>query len=80
MVTGEELREARAQLGMMWGHGRHLGVNELARALRLGPNGGANILKMERGTMPVSGPISVAVEAMLTGFRPREITADPPAD
>jgi hypothetical protein len=71
-MTGEGLREARGKLGLMWGYGRHLHVNELAKALRLGKNGGANILKMERGERPVSGPVSVAVEAMLAGFRPQD--------
>jgi hypothetical protein len=70
-MTGAELREARAKLGELWGRGRHLSAGELARALRLGKNGGARILEMEGGIRPVNGPVSVAVEAMLAGFRPR---------
>jgi hypothetical protein len=72
IVTGKELFEARATLGMMWGRGQPIGVNELARALRLGKNGAASILKMEAGERPVSGPMSVAIEAMLAGFRPQD--------
>jgi hypothetical protein len=70
MVTGKELFEARATLGMMWGRSRPLGPNELARALRLTKNGAAAVLAMERGAKPISGPLSVAVEAMLAGYRP----------
>jgi hypothetical protein len=83
VVTGQELFEARATLGMLWGLGKPLGPNELARALRLGKNGAARILEMERGTRAMSGPVSVAVEAMLAGFRPQdkgEIPTDPPTD
>jgi hypothetical protein len=88
-MTGKEVFEARAKLGELWKLGRPLGPNELARALRLQKNGGANILAMERGIKPVSGPISVAIEAMLAGFRPQDkderhaesfITTDPPSD
>jgi hypothetical protein len=76
-MTGEELYAARAKLGELWDLGKPLGVNELARALRLGKNGAAGILKMEAGERPISGPVSVAIEAMLAGFRPRDIPADP---
>ena len=72
MVTGKELYDARGTLGRMWGLGRPLGPNELARALRLGKNGGARVLEMEHGTRLVSGPVSVAIEAMLAGFRPQD--------
>jgi hypothetical protein len=78
-MTGKELFEGRATLGMMWGRPRPLGPNELARALRLQKNGAANILAMEREAKPVSGPISVAIEAMLAGYRPPH-TLDPPTD
>jgi hypothetical protein len=76
-MTGEELFKARAKLGELWGLGKPLGPNELARALRLQKNGAANILAMERGAKPVSGPITVAIETWLaTGYRPPH-TIDP---
>jgi hypothetical protein len=71
-MTGDELHAARAKLGELWGLGRPLSPNELAHALRLGKNGGGRILVMERGERPVSGPMSVAIEAMLAGFRPQD--------
>jgi hypothetical protein len=71
-MTGAELYAARARLGELWGLGHPVGVNELARALRLGKNGAGSIMKMEAGERPVSGPMSVAIEAMLAGFRPQD--------
>lgn len=61
--NGQKLKEARRELG--WS------VNDMADALRLSPaNGGTSIRKMENGKTPISGPISVAVEAFLDGFIP----------
>jgi len=59
-MTGEELREARNALD--------LSVNEMAEALRLGDNGPRAIRRMEKGEKPISGPIQVAIGAMLLGF------------
>jgi len=73
-MTGQEIRAARAKLGKLWGLNRPLHASELARALRLhGRDPGSTVLSWEAGS-PISGPVSVAVEAMLTGFRPRELT------
>jgi hypothetical protein len=70
-VTGEELRNARATLGHMWGLNRPLHMSELGRALRLsGRDPGANIRDYERGTTRISGPLSVAVDMMLRGALP----------
>lgn len=70
-MTGDELRAARATLGSMWGLERPLHMAELGRALRLmGRDPGASVRDWERGHTPISGPVSVAVEAMLSGFRP----------
>lgn len=45
----------------------------MADALRLsGTTGPTTIRKMEAGKVNISGPISVAVEAMLKGFDPFE--------
>ena len=57
-VTGDELREAREELG--------LSLTDLAERLRLAmPNGRTMLREMESGKRDVSGPISVAVELML---------------
>lgn len=63
-MTGSELKAARTALG--------LSVKEMARALRLSEASGEDtIRKWERDKTPISGPASVAVEAMLEGFIPK---------
>ena len=61
--TPKALTAARMKLGMDY--------VELANALRL-KGSEANVAKrisdMENGIRPISGPISVAVQAMLEGF------------
>lgn len=61
--TGDDLRQAREAMG--WSPA------DLARALRFQENHGASrILEMEAGKREVSGPVSVAVEALMRGFMP----------
>ncbi|MBW8815674.1 MAG: helix-turn-helix transcriptional regulator [Caulobacterales bacterium] len=61
--TGDHLRQAREAMG--WSPA------DLARALRLNDNhGGSRILEMEAGKRQISGPVTVAVEALLRGFVP----------
>ncbi len=61
--NGTDLKRARKELGWT--------VNNLVDALRLSPdNGSRAIRRMEAGAQPVTGPISVAVEAFLAGFIP----------
>lgn len=72
--TGADLKAARQALG--WS------LVELAEALRLrgvehvrpdeerASNRATRVRKMETGNYPISGPVSVAVEAFLAGFRP----------
>lgn len=60
-MTSEEFKAARKSLGMT--------VRQMADALRLSTtNGYRMIRRIESGEIAVSGPISVAVEAMLAGF------------
>jgi DNA-binding XRE family transcriptional regulator len=62
-MTPAKLKLARAYMGYS--------VNEMADALRLSPdNGGTTIRKMESGKVRISGPIMVAVDAMLKGYDP----------
>lgn len=69
-MTGDELRDARARLGDMWGLGRPLRLAEMGRALRLqGRDPGATVRDWERRG-EVSGPVSVAVDLMLAGACP----------
>jgi hypothetical protein len=63
--TGPHLKQARDALG--WS------PSELARALRLagGPDQGEKrVLEMESGRRQISGPVAVAVESFLHGFKP----------
>lgn len=71
-MTGEELRTARAALGVLWGLGRSLKAAELGRVLRLGGRDpGESIRDYESGKTAIGGPISAAIEMMLDGARPR---------
>jgi len=52
----------------------------MARALRLAQvetKGPDRVRDMESGAREVTGPVTVAVEAFLTGFRPHGFTAEP---
>ena len=56
-----------ARLALGWS------LRDMARALRLAQietKGPDRVRDMESGARPISGPVSVAVEAFLTGFRP----------
>jgi DNA-binding XRE family transcriptional regulator len=64
-MTPAKLKLARAYMGYS--------VNDMAAALRLSPeNGGTTIRKMESGKVNITGPISVAVDAMMKGYDPFE--------
>jgi hypothetical protein len=63
ITTGEHLRQAREAMG--WSPA------DLVRALRFAENHGAGrVLEMEAGKSQISGPVTVAVEALLRGFLP----------
>ena len=66
-----DLREARRNIGELWGLTRPLYCSELGRALRLtGRDPGLTVHKWEAGERDITGPASVAIEAMLSGWRP----------
>jgi hypothetical protein len=68
-MTPEKLKLARHYMGFS--------VNEMADALRLSPaNGGTTIRKMEAGKINITGPISVAVDAMMKGYDPFDYEDD----
>ncbi len=52
------VKEARQTLG--------LSQSGLARALRLGADGGRTVRRWESGEVPVSGPVQLAIEFLLT--------------
>jgi len=60
----DDFRKARDQLGMS--------ASQLAKTLRMGRGADRTIRRYESGQSPVPGPVSVAVEALMTGFRPEE--------
>ncbi len=64
--TGDDVRNARKTLGLT--------VDGLTKALRLSSaTGGRTVRRWEKGELSVTGPASLAIEAMLAGFIP---TAD----
>ena len=68
-MTPEKLKLARHSMGFS--------VNEMADALRLSPaNGGTTVRKMEAGKVNITGPISVAVDAMMKGYDPFDYEDD----
>ncbi len=63
--NGAAMKAARLALG--WS------LRDMARALRLAQietKGPDRVRDMESGTRDISGPVTVCVEAFLTGFRP----------
>jgi transcriptional regulator with XRE-family HTH domain len=68
-MTPEKLKLARHRMGYS--------VNEMADALRLSPaNGGTTVRKMEAGKVNITGPIMVAVDAMMKGYDPFDYEDD----
>lgn len=63
--TKEDFKNARQELGMSGA--------QLAKFLRMGQHADRTIRRYESGACPIPGPVSVAMEAMLTGFRPEDI-------
>jgi DNA (cytosine-5)-methyltransferase 1 len=55
-MTPEEIRRIRLRLGYS--------QNELAAALRLGPNGDRTIRRWEKGEADITGPASLALECL----------------
>lgn len=70
-MTADDLRNARATLGEVWGLGRPITYAEMGRALRLtSQRSGDAVWRWETTTGP-TGPASVAINAWLDGTRPR---------
>ena len=64
-MTPFEIKEARRKLGLT--------QRELGLVLRLKPSSAdRTVRRWEDGQIEVSGPASVAIEAMLAGYRPRQ--------
>lgn len=62
--SGSDVRAARELLG--WS------VYQLAAALRMtADNGARRIREFEAGTRDIPGPTSLAIEALVDGFRPQ---------
>ena len=63
--TKDDFKSAKQELGMS--------AAQLAKTLRMGKRADRTIRRYESGECPIPGPVTVAVEALLTGFRPKEI-------
>lgn len=71
ILAPHEVREARITLGAMWGLGREMWKEELGLALELSAkNARVAVHHMEHHPERITGPISVAIRAMLDGFVP----------
>lgn len=61
-MTPDDVRAARQSLGMT--------QDELAAALRMGADGKRAVRRWEAGDRAISGPATVAIAALLSGWRP----------
>lgn len=64
----DDVRDARRAMGLT--------QHDLAVLLRMGGDGKRAVRRWEAGDRHISGPASVAVEALLTGWRPSKTTLD----
>jgi DNA-binding transcriptional regulator YiaG len=69
-LTGPEIRAARETLGLAWGKGEALNINELAALLRLSA---ATITHYESGSVEPPGPVCVCIRMMLAGAHPPDM-------
>lgn len=73
-MTPDQLRAARATLAKLWDLPAPLTYMEMGRVLRLaGSRPDQSIRDYERGTTKISGPLTLAIEAMLSGWRPDDL-------
>jgi len=61
-MTSAAVKAARLALGMT--------QSQLGFALRMAPDEGRSVRNWESGRNPISGPASLALEALLSGWRP----------
>lgn len=69
-MTPDDLFAARYSLGIAWGIGRALTLNEMGRILGLAGDPGEAVRDLERGKGRISGPLTLAFRLMLAGARP----------
>lgn len=65
MTPADEIRAARRQLGVT-----QSGLAAMLRLANPDANGKRTVRNWETGATPISGPASVALEALLSGWRP----------
>lgn len=76
-MTGDDVNKARLALGQLWGLGRKASAAELGRVLGLrGRDPGETVIGWEKKPAdPVTGPVALAIAALLDGWRPAELEA-----
>lgn len=62
-MSPDQIKDARRRLGMS--------TSELAQILRLGESGSVTVRRWESGSRAPAGPTTVAIQALLDGWRPR---------
>lgn len=75
-MTPDEFRSARWKLGQLWGLSKDeaLTPGEMADVLGLrGKDPSASVLDYERGKTAISGPLELALEALLSGWEPKRL-------
>jgi DNA-binding transcriptional regulator YiaG len=73
VMSAAQVRDARKRLGRMWGLGRSLSPDELARELGLGGSqAGRMVSRWEQGYSKPTGPCSRLMQALLAGYRPSQ--------
>lgn len=61
-MTSDEFRIARGNLGLT--------TRGMASILRFGANGDRRVRRIENGEIEISGPVEVAIEALIDGWWP----------
>lgn len=73
-MTAEDLATARMALGNLWGLDRGLTLAEMGKVLIVGGSRPDQpIRNYEEGKTAIPGPISIAMEALLSGWRPAHL-------
>lgn len=76
-MTGADLTTARFTLARLWGlsEDEPLSLSMMGEVLGLaGKDVGSSVRHYERGKTAITGPLELAVEALLSGWRPARLS------
>lgn len=70
-MTATRFREIQTRLGLT--------AEQMALALRMGPEAASDVIRYAHGAAAIPGPVGLAMEALGDGWRPANLRAlDPP--